>query len=145
MPTFAYVAKRGPHEVVEGQIDADSQESAFSKLGTMGYVPVKIWEPVRRRTAARAAGPPAPSARVSARTLLTFTHQLTSLIKSSVPVVRALRIVQEQTADPRMQAVAASISRDIQQGQPLSEAFRRYPGIFSSIYVNMVRCGEVSG
>ena len=145
MPTFAYVAKRGPHEVVEGQIDADSQESAFSKLGTMGYVPVKIWEPVRRRKAASAEGPPAPSTRVSARTLLTFTHQLTSLIKSAVPVVRALRIVQEQTSDPRMQAVAKSISRDLQQGQPLSEAFRRYPGIFSPIYVNMVRCGEVSG
>ena len=45
MPHYFYKAKKGPSEVVEGEIEADNEEAALAKISASGLIPVKIHRP----------------------------------------------------------------------------------------------------
>ena len=42
MPTYTYTAKKGPVEIVKGEIGADSEESAIAKIESMGLFPINV-------------------------------------------------------------------------------------------------------
>jgi type IV pilus assembly protein PilC len=51
----------------------------------------------------------------------------------------------EQAENKYFKTVIASISKEIESGQPLADAFLKYPDVFSDVYVSMVRAGEAGG
>ena len=148
MPTFQYTAKRGPHDVVEGAIDAEDRSGALARLAALGYVPVRVSQQVR--AAERAAKPQtAPVVvrprRVPVAQLTVFTRQFASLIRSSVPLLRGLQILEEQARHPYLRQALREIMEAVRQGETLSVALGKYPLIFPPLYVNLVRSGETSG
>jgi type II secretory pathway component PulF len=40
---YGYRAKKGPQDVVEGTIEAETEKDAVEKLSAMGYLPVRLW------------------------------------------------------------------------------------------------------
>ena len=74
-----------------------------------------------------------------------FTRYLALLIRSGVPLSRSLGILKKQFNQPNFQKVIASLKKQIEEGQELSVSLKKYPRIFSDIYVNLVATGEVSG
>lgn len=143
MPKFHYVAKRGSKEVVEGTLEAEDRSHAFDYLTALGHTPVRITElkPPRERRSAQ----PSLEGKVPTRALNIFTRQFASLVRSSVPILRVLRILQEQTQHPRLQRIAGEIGQGVQEGQTLSQAMERFPRVFSQLYVNLIRTGEAGG
>ena len=117
MPTFHYVAKKGPQDVVEGSFESDSRAGVIQHLAGLGYTPVRITE---------TAAPAAPrsqrhplrlrTGRIPLRQLNQFTRQFASLIRSQVPILRALTILEEQTSSSQLQQILHTISEDIRQG-----------------------------
>ncbi len=151
MATFHYLAKRGPRETVEGDFEAEDRTNVLAHLVQLGYTPVRITE---AKAAAQLAAAPkavphaAPSGRpirIPVAHLNQFTRQFASLIRSQVPLLRALGILREQTASPRLQHIVNAIIEEIRQGQTLSDAFAKYPSVFSPLYVNLTRAGELAG
>ncbi len=150
MPTFAYVAKRGPHETIEGLFEADTRTHVLSYLADRGYTPVRVQEAPRPQRAGASGSRPASAAapsqgRVPVRHLNQFTRQFASLARSQVPLLRALAILKEQTSHHKLQRILEGIQEDIRQGETLSEALAQYPRVFSKLYVSLTRAGEMAG
>ncbi|MFH0763889.1 MAG: type II secretion system F family protein [Candidatus Omnitrophota bacterium] len=162
MPIYIYKAKNGPSEVAVGEIEAESQDSAAGKLMEMGLFPVSVAEKSadERVNGARLAvsGYKLATAenrkpktettafiKVKARDLDTFTHQLASLVKASVPMLKALALIAEQTEARPFKAVVNNLEKQVKEGHMLSEAMALYPDIFDSLYLSVVRSGERGG
>jgi len=77
--------------------------------------------------------------------LAVFTRQLATLIEAGMPLLRGLRILREQEDSPAMRKILDNISDIIEGGGSLSEALAAHPKVFSGLYVNMVKAGELSG
>lgn len=144
MPTFVYKAKKGPGEMIEGTIDAESNDAAATKLLQDGLIPVEVEKRVKEeKTIPRQKGF-APKA-VSSRDLNIFVQQLAILISSGVEILQALEVVAGQTRSAYLKEVILGLQSCIMDGKILSEAIGQYPNVFSSIYVSLIRVGEVSG
>jgi general secretion pathway protein F len=74
-----------------------------------------------------------------------LTRQFAVLLKAGMPLVDALGALQEQTSKPRLQAAIYDIRDRVNSGSTLGDALGKHPRLFSNLYVNMVRAGEVSG
>ncbi len=141
MPTYKYRARDAQGEIFEGMVDGSNETSAVAQLDALDYIPISIRElsapKVRKFSAGRA--------RVSQRTLIVFTRQLSTMIHSGIPIITAMTALMEETDNESFKEVLARIRGDIQEGISLSEALSRHPHVFSKLYVNTVAAGEVGG
>jgi len=169
MTKYTYKAKKGPTEIVEGEIEADSKDRAVKRLDEMGLVPVRVLEkgssgelpskPTRlkkiqggsdarrapSRPVRRGDDKPANRLTIKTRDIDSFTRQLSSLVKASVPILRALSLIAQQTESKPLKSLVTDLERQIRDGKILSEAMRSYPRVFNNLYLNIVRSGEKGG
>ncbi|MFA5356743.1 MAG: type II secretion system F family protein [Candidatus Omnitrophota bacterium] len=143
MPVYSYRAKKGPKDIVEDTIEAPSEKEAFEKISRMGYIPVRIQEGGVSPLAVSNA--PKSSRKVRPREITVFSRQLASLIRSGVPILDALNIIREQADNRRMADMISGIHDMIKEGDAFSGALSRYPGVFSRLYIAMIKTGEDSG
>ncbi len=146
MAYYRYRAKKGPSETVEGALEAQSKEEAIEKLSLLGYLPVHIEE---RQEAGDSSRTPRTfqftSQAVKLRDISIFSGQLSSLIRSGVTILKALGIIAEQTENRYFKYVLSGIADDIKVGRTFSESLCRYPNVFSSLYVAIIKAGEDTG
>lgn len=83
--------------------------------------------------------------KVKLQDLVIFTRQLSTMISAGVPLARSLSALQGDSPNPYMREVLGGVTKEIEGGQPLGDAFAKYPNVFSEVYVNMVRAGEEGG
>ena len=154
MPTFQYEAMNAQGQEVKDELDALSQEEAISKIRNQGYFPTKIREKGGRRMGRKASaskGPVAPKRRrgtrgkTNVKLLTQFTRQLSTLQDAGLPILRSLRILEQQQKPGTLKAVLGAVSDDVEGGATLSEAMARYPKTFDQLYCNMVAAGEAGG
>jgi type IV pilus assembly protein PilC len=161
MSNFAYQAVDAAGQRSQGMLAVGSQNEALQRLREMGLFPLRLTE--RRERPARESPPdvaqrtshgranrlqlsiPVFEGRVKPATLCVFTRQLATLIDAGMPLLRGLRILQLQETNTRLKRVLRAVADSIENGNSLAEALAAHPKIFSGLYVNMVRAGEISG
>src|SRR5215212_8170510 len=77
--------------------------------------------------------------------LVVFSRQLATLINAGLPIVRSLYILSEQTENKQLKDVVVQVRKDVEAGLSLSEALGKHPEVFSRLYVEMVKAGEIGG
>ena len=77
--------------------------------------------------------------------VIPFTRQLYILIKTGIPLLRALQITSAQLPSGRFKRDIETIIHDIQEGKSFSESLSATPRFFSLFYINMIKAAEVSG
>lgn len=77
--------------------------------------------------------------------VIPFTRQLYILIKTGIPLLRALQITSAQLPPGRFKRDIETIIHDIQEGKSFSESLSATPRFFSLFYINMIKAAEVSG
>ena len=82
---------------------------------------------------------------LNAGSLLQVTKDLAHLLKSGVPMDRALTIIDNAAKQKTIKTMARSLQEAIQGGSTLSEAMAARPRDFNNLYVNMIRVGEMGG
>lgn len=151
MPTYHYEAMDAKGKEVKDVIEALSNEEAISKIRNLGYFPTKIREKGGRRRAksgAKAKGPQRPrgtGGKVAVKLLTQFTRQLSTLQDAGLPILRSLRILEQQQKPGTLKNVCRAVADDVEAGATLSEAMARYPKTFNNLYTNMVSAGEAGG
>jgi type II secretion system protein F len=146
MPQFAYKAKKDDGSVVTGMLQAESERSALDSLGRMGVFPLQIESRDEDKATARAAATPRKVARrVGPADVALFTRQLGDLMHAGVPLNRGLHTLSEQTTNLTLSQTIADIEKQISSGATLHEALGKYPKIFSTLYLSMVKAGETGG
>ena len=77
--------------------------------------------------------------------VLNFTSELSVMMKAGISIREAVAGIGDQTENPKFRVIILQIHDDVESGRPFSEALARHPGVFDSLYVNMVRASEMSG
>ena len=83
--------------------------------------------------------------RISQKDLVIFSRQLSVLISSNLPIIRALRIIGDQTTNRSLADICRSIAMDVEGGSSFSAALEKFPRQFDRLYSSVVRAGETSG
>jgi type IV pilus assembly protein PilC len=67
------------------------------------------------------------------------------MITSGLSLIRALGILAEQTENPKLAGVIASVRAHVEAGGSLSSGLAEHDDVFPKLYVSMVRAGETAG
>ena len=150
MPVFQYEALDSQGVEVKDKIEALSQKEAISKIRNMGYFPTKVRaRGIGKKTLAKATAKPksrrGAGGRVKLKLVTQFARQLSTLQDAGLPILRSLRILQEQQKPGTFKKVVGYIADEIEGGSTLSEALGRFPKSFDRLFVNMVAAGETGG
>jgi type II secretory pathway component PulF len=149
MANFIYQAKKDPQHVIEGRVEAATEKEAIEKISLLGLVPVSLRQEAAGTVIAAAPQETTVSIRsgikLSSREVTVFSRQLASLLKSGVPILRALIIIRDQAVNPGMRTVLQNIYREIEAGAVFSAVLAQYPRAFPPLYIALVRAGENSG
>jgi len=139
---FNYQARTKEGSVQSGVVEASSSDAALALLQSYGLVVTALesatTKPFYAREIRLLGG-------VSKKDLVVFTRQLSLMFKSRIPLVEVLQTLAEQTNNHIFREKILAMAQTVEGGTPLSEALSRYPDIFSSSYINLVKSGEVSG
>ncbi|MEO8161064.1 MAG: type II secretion system F family protein, partial [Arenimonas sp.] len=144
MALFRYKALSAAGEPLDGQMEAASSDEVIVRLQDQGYLPVEA-----RRADEAGGGLGLFSARakreLDAEQILQFTTQLSTLLAAGQPLDRALSILLELPETGEARKVIGRIRDVVRGGAPLSIALEQQHGLFSRLYVNLVRAGESGG
>ncbi len=140
MPEYSYEAVDTAGRKVSAAEEAPDRDTLVASLVGRGLQPVSIkevkssvsfWSRKRRR--------------FTFDNLLYFTRELGDLMDAGVTLERALAIISDSAEHPDVKDVLERVREEIKGGKKLSDALSEYPDIFSSMYINMVRVGELGG
>lgn len=148
MPEFVYEALDKGGKQVRGIIEAANEDVIVEKLRGMGYYPLRVNAHRTKASDIDILALPGLKMifhRVKTKHVMTFTRQLATLIDAGLPILRSLRILEEQVESAIFKDIIGKISKDIEGGGTLSEAISKYPKVFDDLYVAMVRAGEIGG
>ena len=150
MPVFKYEALDSQGVAVKDEVETLSQKEAVSKIRNMGYFPTKVVSAAAaRRPDARAAARPkkrrGAGRKVKVKMITQFARQLSTLQDAGLPILRSLRILEEQQKAGAFKRIVGYVADDIEGGATLSEAMGRYPRCFDRLLVGMVAAGETGG
>lgn len=144
MPLFRYKAVTPAGETLEGQMEAASTDEVIAKLQDAGNIPLDA------RAADAAEGGSLLSLLTRRNTfgaaqVVQFTQQLATMLGAGQPLDRALQIVLDLPSDEKARRMLERVRDTVRGGAPLSDALEAEHGVFSRLYVNMVRAGEAGG
>jgi len=159
MARFKYVAMTDKGIEVNGMVNAENQVSAIQQIRDQGYFPTQVVEEaIRGRAfggATAAKGQKSGGLNlelkfltpktVNSKILAIFTRQLAVLIDAGLPLLKSLRVLEEQQNAGPLKDALAGISQAVESGSTFSEALSVYPKLFNKLFVNMVKAGEAGG
>lgn len=145
MPKFSYQAITETGASTKGEIEADSIESASSLIAARGYIPTQVRPSKAGAPALKLSGASGFFSRIKTPELILFSKQFKTLIRSGVPMLTILQVLEEQSENKRLKSVLGAVHQDIREGASLYDAFRRHPEVFSPLYCSMLRAGESAG
>jgi len=144
MGIYGYKAVNTKGKTVNGQLEAKDELEVSTQLAKLGYTPVNISFKGEKQVSG-AKGFMRRFQKTSARDLVIFTRQFSTIVKAAVPIMEGLGVLAEQAEDENLKEALHQIIHDIEEGSKLSEAMFRHPGIFNDLYVNTVVAGEAGG
>ena len=140
MQEFQYTAKELSGREVTGVLTAASQAEAASSLSGQNLFPLSIALAESEVRQQKYSG-----RKVKSRLLATFFSQLADLLRSGVPLLRSLDLLNRQIKVGSLKLVLGSVRDQVADGTPLGTALGQHPRVFNDLIVSMVRAGEEGG
>jgi general secretion pathway protein F len=145
MPRFLYKAVSPDGEVIEGELEAASQQAAVDRLHAQGHVPIRA-EKSAREAAGRLSMPRLfRPRRVTRKDLVLLTRELATLLEAGLPLDRGLTIIADLAQPGPVRDLVEGIREKVQGGATLADAMGGVPEVFPNFYTGMVRAGEAGG
>lgn len=148
MPVYAYKGMTNAGRATRGFVDADSPRAARAKLRRDGVFPTELAEGAEESKAgtevSRIAALLPSLRRVSSMDIALATRQLATLVGASVPLVESLGALSQQVESARLKGLLGQVRDRVNEGAALADAMAQ-TGVFSDLYVSMVRAGEAGG
>ncbi len=151
MSVFSYIIRTPEGIRKEGEIEADNRNSAMEELRADNCVIIKL---AQKDTSFDFLGPFLDRLqyqitrfrnKVPLTTLIFFTRQLSTMFSAGLTIERALYFLVSEEKNKKFKKYLKKIEENIRKGLLLSDALERHPGVFSNLYISLVRAGEVSG
>ena len=140
MPKFVYKAKDAKGVNTKGLIEASDQKQALSVLKEKNlscyFIETKTEGPLAEITKKYFN-------KIKFADITSFTRQLSTMINAGLPLTESLLVLKEQ--ESTMSGIAGLLLQDVKAGNGLAESLKKFPKIFSTVYVALVSAGEAAG
>jgi type IV pilus assembly protein PilC len=140
---YQFTAYTIDKKIVQGNIDATSENMAEEALYRAGYQRILSLREVRPRLSLETLFPTFFG--VKTQDVIDFSHQLATLIESGVSILTALELLKKQAPREALRKVIAGLVDELQGGSSFSQALSKYPEVFSSTYCQVVKASEQAG
>src|SRR5918911_31995 len=140
MALYTYKALDKQGEIVQDKTEGSGEMAVVHELRQQGLLVIDVKE---QSVAQKDILAPFKGIRLA--DLVIFSRQLATMINAGLPIVRALYILSEQTENPKLVDVVVAVRKDVEAGLSLSESLEKHPEVFSRLYVQMVKAGEIGG
>ncbi|MCL2306457.1 MAG: type II secretion system F family protein [Planctomycetaceae bacterium] len=138
MPEYRYTARNESGEKIEGKIDAANEAEAAATLSASGLFPLALVPELQQAVSGKIR-------KVGAQKMAAFYSQLADLLHGGVPLLRAIKILQDQTSNQNLKFVLDQVYHRIEEGETLAEVMGRFPIVFGDMGIQMVRAGSEGG
>src|SRR5215203_2323022 len=139
MALYTYRALDKQGEIIQDKLEGSGEMAVAHELRQQGLLVIDVKEQsVGQKDILE------PFKRIKLADLVVFSRQLATMINAGLPIVRALYVLSEQTQNPKLKDVVA-VRKDVEAGSSLSQVLEKQPEVFSRLYVEMVKAGEIGG
>ncbi len=155
MPVFEYEVADRRGAVVRGRAEAQEQADLIIRFREQGQTVLALKPAAGGTTGAgMSLGPILEGFRLSLKrfstgvkisTLVLFTGQMAAMLGGGLHLVRILTALAAEAANKNFRKALEEIRDSITSGSTFADSLGRHPHIFNSLYVSVVRAGEVSG
>ena len=140
MPRYKYRVTNSEGEKIEGYYEADSKNDVMDHISINGYYPLLIEEVVESKNITFTLGQ-----NVKVKDIAIFCRQFYTMLDAGVPILICLDILSKQIVNIKLRETIKSIKEDVEIGESLSEAMKKYPSVFPKFLISLVESGEASG
>jgi type IV pilus assembly protein PilC len=140
--TYKYSARDSKGRIAKGELEATDIAALKNKLRNQG-----LWL-ISQNSSQQSLLPFLEGffdKKIGLKDMVVFSRQFSAMIEAGIAILRVLTVLIQQTENPKLKAILQEIKRDIEQGVPLSESMQKFPEAFDSLYVSMVKAGELGG
>lgn len=138
MPAFEYRAVDRAGRSARGKLDAANEVDLELRLRKMGLdlITTRLLRG-HSSTLARSS--------ITRQDLITFCFDLEQISRAGIPILEGLRDLRDGMENPRFREVLTSVIEDIEGGKTMSQALAAFPRVFNTVFVSLIRAGELSG
>jgi type IV pilus assembly protein PilC len=138
MAHFLYLAQDNQNKQTKGKLEARDLLEAKTKLKQLGlYI---IWVRKESRVVEKLG-----LGRIKNLDLAIFSHQFSVMISSGIPLIRTLKALEDEASKKKLRTIINKVRFDVENGTSLSDALLKHPKVFSNLFINLVKTGEVAG
>ncbi|MCB9805752.1 type II secretion system F family protein [Candidatus Nomurabacteria bacterium] len=141
---FHYKAVNKEGNIVEGTVNGQSDFEVAKNLKEQGLTVLHVSTEVDTK-AKRFWKSILTIGTVSTHEKIIFSRNLAAMLEAGLALSRSLSVMERQNRNKKFKMVLSGINEEIKKGMSLSETLRKYPKVFSSLFIAMVRAGEESG
>lgn len=131
--TYRWEGKDKTGKLVKGEMRAAGQALLSANLRRQGIHVTKS----KRASSSNKA--------ITEKDITLFTRQLSTMLRSGVPLLQAFDIVGKGHHNPSVARLLFTIKTDIETGSSLQQAFKKHPLYFDELYCNLIGAGEAAG
>jgi MSHA biogenesis protein MshG len=147
MASFNYTGRNASGSQVKDSIEAANSDAAAEKLFKRGVTPISI---IAANKATANAGSVdvfelLNNGKVSLEELIIFCRQMYALMRSGVPILRAINGMVESANSNALKNALTDIGKQLEGGYTFSSALNAHPKIFDHLFVSLVHVGENTG
>lgn len=140
MAKYKYRVMNSEGKKIEGYYEADSKNDVMNYIGINGYYPLLVEEVIESKNITFTFGQ-----KVKVKDIAIFCRQFYTMLDAGVPILICLDILSKQILNVKLIEAIKSIKEDVEKGEALSEAMKKYPSVFPSFLISLVTSGEASG
>jgi len=148
MASFKYTGRNQSGSQVKGAIEAVSSSAVAEQLLRKNITPISIKATEQKADSSLASkdvGELLGLTRVSLDELIVFSRQMYALMRSGVPILRAINGMAESSTSTSLKKALIDIASQLEGGYTLSSALNQHPKIFSTLFVSLIHVGENTG
>lgn len=138
---------------VSGEVEANSEAEARSKLRTQSVRPITLVASGDGGAKGGSAGGNSAGSLLAFMNsptpdLMEFTafiRQLATMQAAGISIVQSLKVLSDQVDNRGFGEVLTKVQKAIEEGGTLTESLKKHPKVFDRIFINLIAAGEVSG
>jgi len=143
--TWNYTSRNQSGKLIKGRLEAPSETAVRGRLQSMGLSPLSVEEGKAGTGLSKDINIRGFEKGVDLKSLAVASRQLSTMISSGLPLLRALHILADQTENKKLKSILGQVANDVEVGGSFSEALAKHPLDFPPIMISMIRAGEVGG
>ena len=147
MPNYSYTARAKDGTKLHGEMEARNQDAVAQQLRSINVFPLTIDEKQSTSNSGLknlqiTIGDPS---KLKTDDLVFFSRQLYTLLKSTVPIMKALEGLEETTENPALKKSIGRLKESLDEGLDLTQSLERQQDIYPAIFISLVHIGETTG